>query len=83
MIYSRKSIGGVEVRPGAVWTMHLQNLRFRGQVRCLSAEPESYVAELILGGKVLMTTDPQTSYDKAERALQQAVFARVAALLGE
>jgi hypothetical protein len=81
-IERRVVIGGIEVRPGAVWPMHLQGLRFQGRFRCESAGPEAYVAELLFANEVLISTDPHPSHNQAEKALQKIVGERLRALLG-
>lgn len=73
---------GRVVQPGATWALRLNSLGISGRLRCVTAEPPTYVAEVVLSGTVLLGTEPQSSPDQAERALHESIKQRVCALLG-
>ncbi|MFL6139856.1 MAG: hypothetical protein ACJ74O_18935 [Frankiaceae bacterium] len=76
--YSRKTIGGVEVRSGAVFPMGTA-IRWEIAARCVSVDPEEYVGMVLVDGKIVMETEPMPANDPG-RAWDQARFELVTRL---
>ncbi|WGY03333.1 hypothetical protein QI633_06110 [Nocardioides sp. QY071] len=75
-----KFINGRKVEIGAQWNHPLSWPHLQVVTTCDSTKPETYHAEVRMGGHVLIRTDPTDDLQKAERAAEKAFNDRFAAL---
>ncbi len=81
---SRRFVGSVEIKPGAVIT-HNPNmeLRFTARARCESVDPDVWIGEVVLDGRVVLQTEPVSDYGVAGQQAERLLVDRMIALLGE
>lgn len=75
---SRRTIGGVEIVPGARFTHDpSRTLRFSILVVCVAVDPDSWVGEVRLGSMVVLQTGAYTQFEQAARAAENTLMERV------
>lgn len=77
----RRTIGNVEVKPGAVIT-HNPNLQLRFAVHavCQTVNPDTWVGRLIFNNRTVAETTSYGTYEQAARAAEAILTERIASL---
>jgi hypothetical protein len=76
----QKTINGRLVEVGAQWNQPLAWPHLQVVTTCDGTSPETYHAEVRMGGHVLVRTEPTDDLHRAERAAENAFTAKIAAL---
>lgn len=77
----RRTIGNVEVKPGAVIT-HNPNvqLRFGVHTICQTVNPDTWIGRLTFNNRTVAETSTYGTYEQAARAAEAFLTDRIAAL---
>lgn len=63
----RRTLGGTEIEPGAVWT-YPDVLSLGMQIRCESVGPDVFRGVVLIGNDEVAQTDDEASHEDAKRA---------------
>lgn len=80
---SRRSLNGVEIRPGAAWSADPSvELRFAIMVTCTDVTPDRYRGALTLQGVQVWAGEPRPTYAQAVSSARDHLLGRLSDLLG-